>query len=72
MFQINYGSSGRYCDGMSRRSALKLGFAGLGGLSLAGLYQAEAAAGITSSNKAVINIHLGGGPSHQDMFDLKP
>jgi len=20
----------------------------------------------------VINIHLGGGPSHQDMFDLKP
>jgi hypothetical protein len=72
MLEINYGSSGRYCDGMSRRTALKLGFAGLGGLSLAGLYRAEAAAGITSSNKAVINIHLGGGPSHQDMFDLKP
>ena len=72
MFQINYGSTGRYCDGMSRRTALKLGFAGLGGLTLAGLYRAEAAAGITSSNKAVINIHLGGGPSHQDMFDLKP
>ncbi|WP_254510915.1 DUF1501 domain-containing protein [Anatilimnocola floriformis] len=72
MFQINYGSTGRYCDGMSRRTALKLGFAGLGGMTLAGLYRAEAAAGITSSNKAVINIHLGGGPSHQDMFDLKP
>jgi hypothetical protein len=72
MLEINYGSAGRYWDGMSRRTALKLGFAGLGGLSLAGLYQAEAAAGITSSNKAVINIHLGGGPSHQDMFDLKP
>lgn len=72
MFQINYGSTARYCDGMSRRTALKLGFAGLGGMTLAGLYRAEAAAGIGSSNKAVINIHLGGGPSHQDMFDLKP
>ncbi|WP_425614572.1 DUF1501 domain-containing protein [Anatilimnocola sp. NA78] len=72
MLEVTYGSAGRYCDGISRRSALKLGFAGLGGLTLAGLYRAEAAAGIKSSNKAVINIHLGGGPSHQDMFDLKP
>jgi len=72
MLEITCGSTGRYCDGISRRSALKLGFAGLGGLTLAGLYRAEAAAGIKSSTKAVINIHLGGGPSHQDMFDLKP
>jgi hypothetical protein len=51
---------------------LKLGACTLGGLTLAQLYQAEAAAGIGSSSKAIINIHLSGGPSHQDMFDLKP
>jgi hypothetical protein len=55
---------------------LKLGVLGLGGLAggitLPQLLRAEAAAGIGSSNKAIINIHLGGGPSHQDMFDLKP
>jgi len=44
----------------------------LGGLTLAGLYQAEAQAGIGSSNKSIINVHLTGGPPHQDMFDLKP
>ena len=41
-------------------------------MTLAGLLEAEAAQGTGSSHKAVINIHLGGGPSHQDMFDLKP
>jgi hypothetical protein len=51
---------------------LKLGACTLGGLTLAQLFQDEAAAGVGSSNKAIINIHLGGGPSHQDMFDLKP
>jgi|TARA_B110000914_G_scaffold191649_1_gene178301 hypothetical protein len=32
----------------------------------------EARAGTGSSHKAVINIYLPGGPSHLDMFDLKP
>jgi hypothetical protein len=72
MLEITGSRCDHYCDGISRRTALKLGFAGLGGLTLAGLLRAEAAAGIGSSQKAVINIHLGGGPSHQDMFDLKP
>jgi hypothetical protein len=61
-----------YCDGVSRRSFLQVGAAGVGGLTFAGLLRAEAQAGIGSSHKAVINIHLGGGPPHQDMFDLKP
>jgi hypothetical protein len=60
-----------YCNGATRRSFLQVG-AGLGGLTLAGLLRAEAAAGVVSSQKAVINIHLAGGPSHQDIFDLKP
>jgi hypothetical protein len=65
-------ASRSYCDGVSRRSFIKLGAMTGAGLTLPGLLRAEEAAGVGSSNKAVINIHLGGGPSHQDMFDLKP
>jgi hypothetical protein len=57
-------------SGASRRAFLKAGAAG--GLSLASLLRAEAAAGKGSSQKAVINVHLDGGPPHQDMIDLKP
>jgi len=59
------------CDGISRRNFLKIGALGLGGLSLPQLLQAEAVSGIGRSHKAVIMIFLPGGPSHQDIFDLK-
>ncbi len=77
MLKIQLGRSNQYCDGVSRRSFLKLGSLSLGGmalgsLSLPQLLAAEAQAGIKSSTKAVINVHLSGGPSHQDIFDLKP
>ena len=72
MLRIQAGDPQRYCDGISRRSFLELGALSLGGLTLAQVLQAEARAGVGSSEKAIINIHLGGGPSHQDMFDLKP
>src|SRR5688500_8221176 len=72
MFKIPFGSTTGYCDGVSRRSFLKLGAMTIGGLTLADLLRAEALAGVGSSNKAIINVHLSGGPSHQDMFDLKP
>src|SRR5438874_4640206 len=55
---------------LDRRQFLTAGTAG--GLTLADLLRAEAAAGIQSSTKAVINIHLDGGPPHMDMIDLKP
>ena len=68
----------RYCDGITRRSALKVGAFSFGAttLTLADVYRAEAAAkvqtgGSSSQHKAVINIFLGGGPPHQDMWDLK-
>ncbi|MFM7150577.1 MAG: DUF1501 domain-containing protein [Gemmataceae bacterium] len=57
---------------VTRRNFLRIGSLGVGGLTLANLLQAEAAAGITSSRKSVILIYLVGGPPHQDMFDLKP
>jgi hypothetical protein len=50
---------------------LRIGALGLGGLSLPQLLRAEAATGIRHSHKAVIMIFLPGGPSHQDIFDLK-
>jgi len=40
-------------------------------LSLADIYRAEAAAGSSTSHKAIINIYLGGGPPHQDMWEIK-
>ncbi|HVY71460.1 MAG TPA: DUF1501 domain-containing protein, partial [Verrucomicrobiae bacterium] len=66
-----YGNRTRFCDGVSRRNFLKIGALGLGGLTLPQLLQAEAKEGIRRSHKAVIMIFLPGGPSHQDMFDLK-
>ena len=62
----------RHCDGLSRRSFLKAGALGIGGLSFADLLRAEATAGVGSSNKAIINVHLDGGPPQMDMIDPKP
>lgn len=56
----------------SRRSCLKTGLFGLGGLNFVSLLRAEAGSGIKNARKAVINVHLDGGPPHQDMIDLKP
>jgi hypothetical protein len=68
-----FGQKNTYCDGISRRSFLKIGGlgVGLGGLTLADIFRAEARAGTRSQHKAVINIFLGGGPPHQDMWDIK-
>lgn len=67
-----HGKSFRHCDGVRRRVFLQAGVLGLGGLSLANLLRAEAAAGIGNSNKAIIQLHLDGGPPQMDMIDLKP
>jgi hypothetical protein len=63
-----------YCDGHSRRHFLKIGGLALGGAALPQILRAEQAAATPGSNlshKAVIMIFLSGGPSHQDMYDLK-
>jgi hypothetical protein len=73
------GAPTRYCDGITRRSALKIGAFAFGAttLTLADIHRAEAAAKkqdptfSASRHKAVINVFLGGGPPHQDTFDLK-
>lgn len=67
-----WGSASRMCDGISRRQFLRIGALGVGAgaLTLAHLEQARAN-GRATGHKAVINVFLGGGPPHQDMFDLK-
>ena len=73
------GPAAKYCDGVSRRSFLKVGAFAFGAtyLSLADIYRAEAnldapaARADGTAHKAVINVFLGGGPPHQDMWDIK-
>lgn len=69
-----HGPKTRLCDGVTRRSFLQIGALSFGasGLTLADIFRAEAKAGArTTRHKSVINVFLGGGPPHQDMWDLK-
>jgi len=43
----------------------------MGGLSLPDLLRAESQQSSAKKHKAVIMVFLPGGPSHQDIFDLK-
>ncbi len=68
------------CEGFHRRDFLALGTAGLFGLSLPQLLRLEARAAARRDGEpsprrratSVIMVWLGGGPSHLDMWDLKP
>ncbi len=71
------GKPQRYCDGITRRSFLRIGALAGGaltasGATLADILRAEALAPANRPKKSLINIFLAGGPSHLDMFDLKP
>lgn len=60
------------CARVSRRGFLQIGGLALGGLSLRQVLAGQDAAGGAPPHKACIMIYLAGGPSHLDMFDLKP
>jgi hypothetical protein len=67
-----WGRSRRCCDAVSRRDFLRVGALGLGGLTLADLLRREGNGNSGARQKSVIYVVLGGGPSHIDMWDLKP
>lgn len=59
----------------SRRSFLQVGSLGIGGLTLPNLLRQQALAaeaGQPVKKQSVILVWLAGGPSHLDMYDLKP
>jgi len=74
------GFPGATCDGMSRRELLRVGGAGMMGLSLSNILNLEALAQpVTGTGgpgfgkaKSVILVFLQGGPSHLDIWDPKP
>ncbi|MEX0713204.1 MAG: DUF1501 domain-containing protein, partial [Pirellulales bacterium] len=57
---------------LSRRRLLSIGGLGLLGLDLPKLYAAERRAGPPPRARSVIFLYQFGGPSHIDMFDMKP
>jgi len=63
--------SSHFCDHLSRRHFLGIGSLAMGGISLPGIIRAEENARENTRHKSVIMIYLSGGPSHQDMYDLK-
>jgi hypothetical protein len=67
----------RLCDGLNRREVLRVGGLGLSGLLWSDLLRARAAAGTPAARsfgkaKACILVFNYGGPSHLDLWDLKP
>ncbi len=69
MFDVTFGP-GR----VSRRDCLRVSGLAVGGLTLADLFRASARASNPTAPppKSVIMVYLPGGPSHIDMYDLKP
>jgi hypothetical protein len=65
----------RVCPGpVTRRTALKFGALGLGGLGLGDLLRLRAQASTSASHedRSVIFVWLPGGPPHMETYDLKP
>ena len=68
------GGRTQLCDGLSRRDLMQVGALSLfAGMKLPQLLSAaEASPNHAARAKSVILFNLLGGPSHQDMFDMKP
>jgi hypothetical protein len=79
MLELLKPTAGVLCDRISRRKLLEIGGFSAAGLSLAGLLRAEAASRREAGGapagpraKSCIIVFLNGGPSHLDMWDMKP
>src|SRR5262245_21653586 len=74
MISLFQSGSTRLCDSWSRREVLHAGALGALGISLPGLFRADAAGAATLKRRAksVILIYNCGAPSHLDLWDMKP
>lgn len=66
------GPGSTFCDGITRRSWMQIGSLALGGWALPEILRAENESGVRNPLKGIIMVLLPGGPSHLDMFDVKP
>jgi len=62
------------CEGFARRDFMKVGSLMLmGGITLPGFLRRQAAGAVDGKkDRAAILVFLAGGPSHQDIYDIKP
>ena len=68
-----FGGGARDCDGVTRRSFLRAGMLGLGGLTLPDLSRLRASGAATvAGRRSVILLWLSGGPGHMETWDPKP
>lgn len=67
-----WGRQHQFCDNVNRRDFLRAGALGLSGLTLADVLRLRAESPKPGKARSVIMVCLAGGPSHLDMYDLKP
>jgi uncharacterized protein (DUF1501 family) len=73
MFDIQSNRAFQNCEGVTRRDFVRVGALGALGFSLADWFAVKASGAIKeASAKSVIQLWMGGGPSHLDTFDPKP
>jgi hypothetical protein len=75
MLRVHAGRTSLYCDGLTRRNFVQLGVAGMASVGLPALLRAKEesrALGVPPKETSVILIWLDGGPSHMDLYDMKP
>src|SRR4026207_2024732 len=75
MLRVDAGACPHESSGLSRRSLVQPGMPGPASLGLPGLMRlkdASADGGNPSKDTRVILIWLDGGPSHMDLYDMKP
>ena len=73
MFELRQPGSPAFCDGMNRRAMLRIGGLASLGLTVPGLLRAGGQKdGSFGRAKRVLMLFMWGGPSHLDLFDMKP
>src|SRR5438132_5027681 len=72
MLRVDAGGVCGSCAGISRRSFLQIGAAGMASFGLPALLQARNESAAKKKDTRAILIWLDGGPSHMDTYDMKP
>src|SRR5262245_5131305 len=71
----NCGATQHWFNSLNRREMLQFGglsIGGIGGLGLPDMLRLKAQSPTKSTVKSVIMVCLPGGPSHMEMYDMKP